>query len=122
VVLEDGLSQSKSAEAIIERAKVMSKPKHTGFDAPYFDDEEREIMEALERGEFKPSDRPLEEIKAEWQEIVRNTKRKKAITVRIQEGDIAKLKVRALQKGMPYQTLIASILHQYAEGALKEDV
>ena len=99
----------------------MSKPKHTGFDAPYLDDEEREIMEALERGEYKPSDRPLEEIKAEWQEIVRNTKRKKAITVRIQERDIAKLKARALQKGIPYQTLIASVLHQYVEGALKEE-
>jgi len=100
----------------------MKKPKHTGYDAPYLDNEERDIMEAVKRGEFKSSGRPLEEIKAEWQAIVRNTQRKKPVTVRIQERDIAKLKVRASQKGMPYQTLIASVLHQYAEGTLKEEV
>jgi len=56
------------------------------------------------------------------QAAMRNTVCKKAITVRIQERDIARLKARALQKGIPYQTLIASILNQYAEGALKEEV
>ena len=71
---------------------------------------------------FGPSGSPLEELKTEWQAAIRNTVRKKAITVRIQERDIARLKARALQKGMPHQTLIASILHQYAEGALKEEV
>jgi predicted DNA binding CopG/RHH family protein len=99
----------------------MKKPKHTGYDAPYLDDEERDIMEALARGEFI-SDKSREEALAEWQAVVRNSPRKKPITVRIQEGDIAKLKTRALQKGIPYQTLIASILHQYAEGRLKEEV
>jgi predicted DNA binding CopG/RHH family protein len=56
------------------------------------------------------------------QAAMRNTVCKKAITVRIQERDIARLEARALQKGIPHQTLIASILHQYAEGALKEEV
>jgi predicted DNA binding CopG/RHH family protein len=100
---------------------MMGKPKHTGFDAPFFDDEEREIVEALEGGEFEPIERPLEEIKVAWRRVARNTLRKKAITVRVQERDIARLKARALQKGIPYQTLIASILHQYVEGALKEE-
>ncbi|MGQ0484476.1 MAG: DNA-binding protein [Hyphomicrobiales bacterium] len=99
----------------------MKKPKHTGHDAPYLDDEEREIMEAVKRGEFKSSGRPLSKIKAEWQAAARNTQRRKPVTVRIQERDIARLKVRALQKGMPYQTLIASVLHQYAEGTLTEE-
>jgi predicted DNA binding CopG/RHH family protein len=79
----------------------MKKAKHLGYDAPYLDDEERDIMEALARGEFKP-DKSREEALAEWQAIVRNNQRKKPNTVRIQEGDIAKLKTRALQKGIPY--------------------
>ena len=64
----------------------------------------------------------MEELKTEWQAAMRSTMRKKAITGRIQERDVARLKAWALQKGIPYQTLIASILHQYAEGALKEEV
>jgi predicted DNA binding CopG/RHH family protein len=99
----------------------VKQPKHLGYDAPYLDDEEREIFETLDPAKIKP-DKSREEALAEWQAIVRNSQRKKPITVRIQEGDIAKLKTRALQKGIPYQTLIASILHQYAEGRLKEEV
>lgn len=99
----------------------MKKPKHTGYDAPYLDDEEREFFETLDPAKIKP-DKTRAKALSEWQAIVRNTQRKKPVTVRIQERDIAKLKVRASQKGMPYQTLIASVLHQYAEGTLKEEV
>ena len=97
----------------------MTRPKHTGYDAPYLDEEEKEFFEALDVTKLR-QDKTRAEALAEWQAIVKNTQRKKAITVRIQEGDIAKLRARALQKGMPYQTLIASILHQYAQGDLLE--
>jgi gamma-glutamylcysteine synthetase len=50
---------------------------------------------------FRPSGRPLEELKTEWQAAMRNTVRKKAITVRIQERDIARLEARVLQKRFP---------------------
>lgn len=97
----------------------MTKPKHRGFDAPFLDDEERAMIESIDPAKIK-ADRSQTEALAEWRAVVKNTQRKKAITVRIQERDIAKLKARALQKGIPYQTLIGSILHQYAEGNLKE--
>ena len=99
----------------------MKKPKHTGFDAPFLDDEEKALIETLDPARIAP-DRKSADVLAEWQAAARNTQRKKSITIRIQERDIAKLKVRAIQKGMPYQTLIASILHQYAEGGLKENL
>jgi predicted DNA binding CopG/RHH family protein len=99
----------------------MTRPKHRGFDAPFLDEEERALIEPIERAGLKP-DKSQAEALAEWRSVVKNTLRKKAITVRVQERDIAKLKARAMQKGMPYQTLIASILHQYAEGDLKETV
>ena len=50
---------------------------------------------------FRPSGQPLEELKIEWQAAIRNTVRKKAVTVRIQERDIARLKARVLQKRFP---------------------
>jgi predicted DNA binding CopG/RHH family protein len=84
-----------------------------------FDDEEAELMAAVARGEFTER-MPLEEAKAMWKAIAENTLRKKPITVRVQERDIAKLKSIALRRGIPYQTLVASVLHQFAEGTLKE--
>ncbi len=45
---------------------------------------------------------------------------KKKISARLSELDLAKLKSRAMSKGIPYQTLLASIVHQYVEGTLIE--
>ena len=45
---------------------------------------------------------------------------KKPITTRLSVHDLSKLKVRAMQLGIPYQTLLASIVHQYVEGRLVE--
>ncbi len=100
----------------------MKKPKqHLGFDAPYLDAEEEEIFRAVDRGEYVSTNPGPEQMK-EWQEAARNTLRKKPITVRVQERDIARIKEKALEQGIPYQTLVSSILHRYAEGKLKEDV
>ena len=92
---------------------------------PFLDDEEREIVEsyenALERGEVKlPTPAELAQLKGEWKAIAANSSRRKAVTLRLQERDIERLKSIALQKGLPYQTLVASVLHQYANGDLKE--
>lgn len=97
----------------------MKKGKHTGHDAPFLDDEERAVIEAAERGEFEPDPDPSARF-AEWQTAAAETSRKRAITVRLQEHDIQRIKAIALRKGMPYQTLVSSIIHQYASGTLKE--
>ena len=90
------------------------------FENQVLDAEEREIENALERGEIVANKATAEEVKY-WQQIARNTLRKKPITVRVQERDIAGLKVKALEQGIPYQTLVASILHRYVKGTLKEE-
>ena len=99
----------------------MKKPKQFNFDEHILDAEEQEIESALERGEFVERVPRAQAIK-EWQQIVRNTLRKKPITVRVQEQDIARIKAKALEQGIPYQTLVSSILHRYARGTLKEEV
>lgn len=99
----------------------MKKPKSHGIEDQVLDTEELEIEAALERGEYV-FDMTREEATKMWQAAVRNTFRKKPITVRVQERDIERIKAKALEQGIPYQTLVASILHRYAKGTLKEVV
>ncbi len=99
----------------------MTNPKTHSIDDQVLDAEELGIEAALERGEYIERKLGTEEMK-EWQEAAHNTLRKKPITVRVQERDIARIKAKALEQGIPYQTLVSSILHRYAEGKLKEDV
>jgi len=89
----------------------MNNKTHTGFDAPFLDEEERMIVEALD--EFEP-DPHLNERKTEWQQALWNTVRRKPVTLRLQEQDIRRIKSMAYRKGIPYQTLISSIVHEYA--------
>lgn len=42
------------------------------------------------------------------------------INIRLSDRDVLSLKARAAQKGLPYQTLIASVLHQYSSGRIRE--
>jgi predicted DNA binding CopG/RHH family protein len=42
------------------------------------------------------------------------------VNIRLSSGDLQDIQARALQEGMPYQTLIASILHKYVTGGLQE--
>ncbi len=42
------------------------------------------------------------------------------MNIRIAQRDLEGLKTKALEEGMPYQTLVASILHKYVTGKLKE--
>lgn len=47
-------------------------------------------------------------------------RKKKAITLRVNINDLGKIKEKAEKEGMPYQTLISSVLHKYAENRLCE--
>tara|TARA_R110002073_G_scaffold73486_4_gene179811 strand:- start:1594 stop:1908 length:315 start_codon:yes stop_codon:yes gene_type:complete len=102
----------------------MPKVRETDENGPFYDDEERELIEEIEagidRGDWVDTLTP--ERKAELQAIARATINppKKPITTRLAVTDLSKLKVRAMQLGIPYQTLLASIVHQYVEGRLVE--
>ena len=98
----------------------MTKPKRQQPVKHDLDAEENEIESALEAGNYSERVPRVQALK-EWQQVVRSTLRKKPITVRVQEQDIARIKAKALEQGIPYQTLVASILHRYAKGTLKEE-
>jgi predicted DNA binding CopG/RHH family protein len=82
--------------------------------------EEREILEAFEAGKLKPT-KGAKALMAKHQAYAAAALRKDArINIRIPSRDLRALQKRALEEGMPYQTLIASILHKYVEGRLKD--
>lgn len=82
------------------------------------DKEEQDILDAYERGELKSLNTSKEEMER-YIRAARNTLRKShRINIRISENDFLGLQTRAVDEGMPYQTLISSILHKYVAGRL----
>jgi predicted DNA binding CopG/RHH family protein len=86
------------------------------------DEEELEILRDFERGEFE-SIQHFRREKRSLEAAARRTLRKdKRINIRISSHDLEKLQKRAVMEGIPYQTLIASTLHKFVTGRLKEPV
>lgn len=82
--------------------------------------EEQEVVEAYESGKVKRS-RNAAQTQQRHQEYAEAMFRKDArINIRLTSKDLRGLQKRALAEGIPYQTLIASVLHKYVEGRLRE--
>ena len=85
-----------------------------------YDEEEREIVEAFESGQLRslhPDKETLERHRAYAQRTLGKSKR---VNIRLSEKDLEEIKVRALEEGIPYQTLMGSVLHKYVSGRLVE--
>jgi predicted DNA binding CopG/RHH family protein len=84
------------------------------------DQEEREILDAYESGKAKPA-KDATETQKRHQNYAEAMFRKDArINIRLSSRDLRGLQKKALAEGIPYQTLVASILHKYVEGRLRE--
>lgn len=82
------------------------------------DKEEEDILDSFERDEWESVDNIKKE-KVVANQAAENYLRKDArINIRLSGNDLAKIKQRAAYEGIPYQTLIASVLHKYAAGHL----
>ena len=82
--------------------------------------EEKEILEAYESGKVKTV-RGKKATQNKHQEYAAATFRKdKRVNIRISSRDLNLIQRRALSEGIPYQTLIASVLHKYVDGRLKD--
>lgn len=82
------------------------------------DEYEKEILEAYENGKLRPS-----KSRTDYRAIARNTmKKNKKINIRISDNDLSALQRRAAREGLPYQTLIGSVLHKFVNGFLKEAI
>lgn len=85
---------------------------------PYkpLDKYEEELMKAIDNDEFIPvSEKKKQEIMSYFKDFPRKNKR---LTIRVDQNDLEQIQTKAIQSGIPYQTLIAAILRQYATGKI----
>ena len=86
------------------------------------DQEEREILDRFERDELRPVSNVAQEIEAATQ-AARNTLNKtKRVNLRFTERDYKLAHLRASEEGIPYQTLLSSVIHKYLAGRLVEKI
>lgn len=82
------------------------------------DQEEKDLMESIERDEWqsvKNFDRERKKAIA----AARNTlKKDKRINLRLSHKDYHQIQIKAIEEGIPYQTLISSLVHKYVNGSL----
>ena len=84
------------------------------------DAEEKQLLESVERGEWKSAGGGKRE-RARFSRYAQATfKKDRRLNIRLSSKDLEATQKRALAEGLPYQTLIASLLHKYAAGRLKE--
>jgi len=82
------------------------------------DDEERQLIKDIENDAFVEVPNQEQEIKR-YTSYFRNMKKKdKRITLRVAKEDLVKLQNKAVENGIPYQTLITSLIRQYANGKI----
>ena len=81
--------------------------------------DEREVMTAFDKGRLKSvaTKAQLAKFKAAARATAIKDRR---VNIRLSSGDLSDIQTRALEEGMPYQTLIASVLHKYVTGRLTE--
>jgi len=95
---------------------IMEKISKKAFDP--IDKEERDLMESIEHDEW----RPVNNIKQEKEKAMaaaRNTlKKDKRINLRLTQKDYHQIQIKAIEEGIPYQTLISSVIHKYLNGSL----
>lgn len=86
---------------------------------PKTDEYETELLSAFETGKLKSVATKAE--LAKFKAAARATAIKdRRVNIRLSSGDLQDIQVKALEEGMPYQTLIASVLHKYVSGRLTE--
>ena|SRR3989338_2656581 len=76
------------------------------------DKEEKQIVKDYEAGKYRvvTDKRVLDKYRAMFSETL---VKRKNINIRVSERDLHRLKVKAAELGLPYQTLVSSVLHQY---------
>jgi len=85
------------------------------------DQEESEILEAFESGKVKRAKDSSDTQKRHQLYAEAMFKKDARINIRLPSKDLRGLQKKALAEGIPYQTLVASILHKYVEGRLHEN-
>ena len=84
------------------------------------DHEEQELLDSLEAGEWQSVPNVEQEIEKHIQYAKNTMKKDKRVNIRISSRDLAGIQTMAMEDGIPYQTLMSSILHKFVTGKLVE--
>ncbi|MDR3491656.1 MAG: antitoxin [Gammaproteobacteria bacterium] len=90
----------------------MSKKHHD------IENDEKEILKDFDADEFVSTDNVNEELKLAKQAANNFMKRDSRINIRISGADLNMVRRMAVQEGLPYQTLLASVIHKFVTGRL----
>ena len=81
--------------------------------------EDQELLDAFEAGEFESDLK--DERRAQLTKLAEDAiKKDKRINIRISSRDLEALQRRAIEEGLPYQSLVSSVLHKYVSGGFKD--
>lgn len=80
------------------------------------DEEERQIENEIDQ--YVPAD---EKTEASVRRIAQESRKRKNVNIRISERDLSQIRERASRDGVPYQTLITSVLHKYVTDQLYDE-
>ena len=82
------------------------------------DTKEMELLESLESGEWNSVENLKDEL-ISHQNIAKSTlKKDKRVNLRMSSKDLEAIKTYAVEEGLPYQTLMSSVLHKFVTGRL----
>ena len=87
---------------------------------PILSNEEKDLLESIEKDEWHSVPDLKEAIRHSRKIASETMKKDERMNIRMTKRDMAALKVKALEEGMPYQTLVSSILHKYLTGKIVE--
>jgi len=87
---------------------------------PRLKKDEKQLLDSLEAGEWESVPRLQSEIQKHGQYAKNTVRKDKRVNIRISSRDLEQLQVLALEDGIPYQTLMSSILHRFLTGKLAE--
>jgi len=81
------------------------------------DQEEKDLMSSIENDEWQPV-KNIDQEKEKAVAAARNTlKKDKRINLRLTQKDYHQIQIKAIEEGIPYQTLISSLVHKYLNGS-----
>jgi predicted DNA binding CopG/RHH family protein len=83
----------------------------------YIDKEEKELIESYKKGEWVSTKKKDQKTYVESAKA--SVTKSKRINIRLTSKDFYDIQAKALEEGIPYQTLISSIIHKYNKGKLK---
>ena len=80
--------------------------------------EETQLLDSIEAGEWSSVSNLQDELSRAKMAAKATTAKNKNINIRVSEADITKLKAKSVEVGIPYQTIVSALIHNYTTGKI----